>query len=104
AGLSDAASRENALEGLSIALAGQSIDAPEGWAALQAEIVKGDDAKLIALANKLAVVFRDPAALKRAVEIAANTGLAAEGRAEAVRQLGSIRAAGRSRRPRTLVR
>jgi putative membrane-bound dehydrogenase-like protein len=90
--LRDKPTREKALEGLSVALAGQSVDAPAGWAALQAEIAKGADPKLTALANKLAVVFRDPAALKRAVETARNTGLGTEVRAEAVRQLGAIRA------------
>ncbi len=38
------------------------------------------------------MVFRDPAALKRAVKVAADTSLAADVRAEAVRQLGAIRA------------
>ena len=90
--LKDAASREKALEGLSIALTGQSVDAPEGWKALQAEIAKGNDAKLVALVNRLAVAFRDPAALKRAVAVAGNTGLNADVRTEAVRQLGSIKA------------
>lgn len=90
--LKDAASREKALDGLAVALAGQSVDAPEAWAALQAEIAKGNDPKLTALANKLAVVFRDPAALKRAVAIAANTSLTGDIRAEAVRQLASIKA------------
>jgi putative membrane-bound dehydrogenase-like protein len=90
--LKDAASREKALEGLSVALAGQSVDAPDGWAALQQEIAKGNNPQLVALANKLAVVFRDPAALKRAVAVAVNTGLSADARAEAVRQLGSIKA------------
>ena len=90
--LKDADARAKALEGLAIALDKQSINAPEGWAALQSEIAKENNAKHVALANKLAVVFRDPAALKRAVEIVANTGLAADVRAEAARQLGSIRA------------
>jgi putative heme-binding domain-containing protein len=90
--LKDAASREKALEGLSVALAGQSVDAPEGWAALQAEIAKGNDPKLTALTNKLAVVFRDPAALKRAVAAAGNTVFVDDIRTEAVRQLGAIRA------------
>ncbi|MBN9118629.1 MAG: HEAT repeat domain-containing protein [Planctomycetes bacterium] len=91
--LKGAASREKALEGLSIALAGQSVDAPNGWAALQADIAKGGDPKLVALANKLAVVFRDPIALKRAVEIVKSTSSQpAEARAEAVRQLGAIKA------------
>jgi putative membrane-bound dehydrogenase-like protein len=90
--LRDTASREKALEGLSVALAGQSVDAPGGWAALQADIATGNEPKLVALANKLAVVFRDPAALKRAIAAAGNTGLGADARAEAVRQLGAIRA------------
>lgn len=90
--LKDSASREKAMEGLSVALAGQSVDAPEGWAALQADIAKANDPKLTALANKLAVAFRDPAALKRAVAIAANTSLTADVRTEAVRQLGAIKA------------
>ncbi|MBP3959546.1 HEAT repeat domain-containing protein [Gemmata sp. G18] len=90
--LKDADARAKALEGLALALDKQSVNAPEGWAALQAEIAKENNAKHVALANKLAVVFRDPAALKRAVEIVANTGLAADVRAEAARQLGSIRA------------
>lgn len=90
--LKDGASREKALEGLALALDKQSVNAPEGWAALQAEIAKGNDPKLVALANKLAVVFRDPAALNRAIAAATDTKLATESRAEAVRQLGSIRA------------
>ncbi len=90
--LKDAVSREKALDGLAIALAGQSVNAPDSWAALQAEIAKENNPKLVALANKLAVSFRDPAALKRALDAAANTGLTAEVRAEAVRQLGSIKA------------
>src|SRR5262249_4186542 len=90
--LKDATAREKALEGLSVALAGQSVDAPEAWAALQLEIVKGGDPKLVALANKLAVTFRDPAALKRAIATAGNTGLSAGERVEAVRQLGAIKA------------
>ncbi|VTS01887.1 membrane-bound dehydrogenase domain protein : Membrane-bound dehydrogenase domain-containing protein OS=Rhodopirellula maiorica SM1 GN=RMSM_03692 PE=4 SV=1: Cytochrom_C [Gemmata massiliana] len=90
--LKNADARAKALEGLALALDKQSINAPEGWAALQSEITKENNAKHVALANKLGVVFRDPAALKRAVEIVANTGLAADVRVEAARQLGSIRA------------
>ena len=39
--LKDAASREKALDGLAIALDRQTVTAPEAWAALQAEIAKG---------------------------------------------------------------
>ncbi|QJW96909.1 PVC-type heme-binding CxxCH protein [Frigoriglobus tundricola] len=88
----DAASRERALEGLSFALAGRSAGAPEGWAKLQSEIAEEKNPKLVALTNQLAVVFRDPAALKRALAAASDAGLPADARSEAVRQLGSIRA------------
>jgi putative heme-binding domain-containing protein len=90
--LKDANSREKALDGLAVALAGQTVNAPAAWAALKDEIAKENNPKLVALANKLAVSFRDPVALKRAVEIAANTGLAADARVEAVRQLAVFKA------------
>ncbi len=89
--LKDTNSREKALDGLSIALAGQTVNAPEGWIELQAAVRKDGDPRLVRLVDKLAVSFRDPAAIKRAVDIAANTGLTAGPRAEAVRQLGLLR-------------
>src|SRR6185312_3822106 len=87
--LKDSASRERALDGLSIALAGQTVNAPEGWAALEPELRK--DAKLIALTNKLAVSFRDPAATARAIDAALN-GTTTEARVEAIRQIGVLKA------------
>ncbi|MBA4189855.1 MAG: hypothetical protein C0467_17875 [Planctomycetaceae bacterium] len=90
--LKDAASREKALDGLAIALAGQSVNAPEAWPALQAEIAKDNNPKLVALANKLSVSFRDPAAIKRALDIAANVMLPVEARTEAIRQLATLKA------------
>ncbi len=74
--------REKALEGLALALDKQSVNAPEGWDALQKEIAKENNAKHVALANKLAVVFRDPAALKRAIETAKSVKLPTDARAE----------------------
>jgi len=90
--LKDANSREKALDGLAIALAGQSVNAPEAWPTLQAEIAKENNPKLVALANKLSVNFRDPAAIKRALEIAANAKLPVEARTEAIRQLATLKA------------
>jgi putative membrane-bound dehydrogenase-like protein len=90
--LKDTASREKAMDGLVISLTGQTVTPPIGWADLQTEISKGGDPKLIALSNKLAVNFRDPAALKRAIAAASNAGLAVDVRAEAVRQLGALKA------------
>ncbi|HVL12395.1 MAG TPA: c-type cytochrome, partial [Gemmata sp.] len=91
--LKDANSREKALDGLAIALDKQQVDAPEGWAVLQAEIAKEANAKHVALANRLAVSFRDPAAIRRALAAAADANLPVEARAEAVRQLGTLRPA-----------
>jgi putative heme-binding domain-containing protein len=92
AAVKDANTREKALDGLAVALKDQTVNAPEGWAELQAAIAKENDPRLVALANKLAVSFRDPAAVKRAVAVAANTGLPAAPRVEAVRQLGTLKA------------
>ena len=92
AALKDAASREKALDGLVTALKDQTVTAPDGWTELQVAIAKENDPKLVALANRLAVSFRDPAAIKRAVAVAANTGLPTGQRTEAVRQLGTLKA------------
>src|SRR5205085_2196863 len=91
ASVKDAASREKALDGLAVALKDQTVNAPEGWAELQATIARENDPKLVALANRLAVSFRDPEAIKRAVAVAANTGLPAAPRVEAVRQIGTLK-------------
>jgi putative membrane-bound dehydrogenase-like protein len=91
AAVKDAATREKALDGLAVALKDQTVNAPEGWADLQAAIARENDPKLVALANKLAVSFRDPEAIKRAVAVAVNTGLPAEPRVEAVRQIGTLK-------------
>ena len=87
--LKDVNSREKALDGLAIALAGQTVNAPENWAAIEPELRK--DPKLVALANKLAVSFRDPAAIKRAVDAATNEVYVDEIRIEAVRQIGQLK-------------
>ncbi|MBA4066295.1 MAG: hypothetical protein C0501_21780 [Isosphaera sp.] len=89
--LKDGASREKALDGLALALDKQTVTPPDGWVALQAEIAKDNDPKLVALANKLAVSFRDPAAIRRALAAAANVKLSADARAEAVRQLAALK-------------
>ncbi len=91
ASVADLNTREKALDGLAIALAGRTVTAPESWATLYLKILKGNNTRLVPLANKLAVSFRDPAAIKRALEAAANSKLATEARAEAVRQLATLK-------------
>ncbi|MDB5312565.1 MAG: Cytochrome c [Gemmataceae bacterium] len=87
----DVNTREKALDGLAVALAGQTVNAPEGWVELQAELRKNADPRLVPLANKLAVSFRDPAAVKRAFDAAMNTGLTTDSRTEAVRQIALLK-------------
>jgi putative heme-binding domain-containing protein len=89
AGLRDAASREKALDGLAVGLTGRTVAPPAGWAELQAELAR--DPRLVPLANKLAVSFRDPAAIQRALAGARDATKDAAARAEAVRQLAALR-------------
>ena len=90
ADVTDTNTREKALDGLVVALTGQTVDAPENWKALQPELRK--DGRLAGLTNKLAVSFRDPEAVKRAMDALRNTGLPETERAEAVRQLALLKA------------
>ena len=91
--LKDAASREKALDGLVDRARRADRGRARGLGRAAGRDREGATTRSsCALANKLAVSFRDPAALKRAVETAANTGLAADVRAEAVRQLGPLKA------------
>lgn len=91
--LKDTDARAKALEGLAIALDKQTVNAPEAWTALQAEIVKENNPKLVPLVNKLAVSFRDPKAIQRAINAASDPNLPAETRAEALRQIGILKPA-----------
>jgi putative membrane-bound dehydrogenase-like protein len=90
ADVTDVNTREKALDGLAVALAGQTVDAPDNWKALQPELRK--DNRLAGLTNKLAVSFRDPEAVKRALDALRNASLADAERAEAVRQLTLLKA------------
>ena len=87
----DSNTREKALDGLVLAFKGQTVAPPKNWAALQAELRK--DAKLVPLVNKLAVNFRDPAALKRALAVLQDVKLPAAERTEALRQTILLQAA-----------
>jgi len=81
----DTNSREKALDGLVLAFKGQTVAHPAGWVAVQAELRK--DAKLVPLLNKLAVSFRDPAALKRSLAVLHDVKMPVADRNEALRQV-----------------
>jgi putative membrane-bound dehydrogenase-like protein len=93
AALKDGPTREKALDGLAAALAGQTVPPPKAWPALSVAVLDGGDPAQQALLKKLAVSFRDPAAIRRALDAAANVKLSAEVRAEAVRQLAALKPA-----------
>ncbi len=86
----DVNTREKALDGLVIALDKQTVNAPANWASLQAELTK--EPRLVALVNRLAVNFRDPAAIDRATKVLNDSAQPVEARAEAVRQLAQLKA------------
>ena len=91
--LKDVAALEKALGGLALALDKQQVDMPEGWGQLNLQIRLRNNPRLVPLLDKLAVSFRDPAAIKRAIAAAADVKLPVEARVEAVRQLGTLKPA-----------
>ena len=87
----DTDARRAALDGLAVALNDQVIDAPAGWAEVQKKLLAAKDPAVTELVNKLAVSFRDPAALKRAFDTFQDKTATADRRAEALRQLVRLR-------------
>jgi putative membrane-bound dehydrogenase-like protein len=81
----DVNSREKALDGLAIALEGQKLTAPESWAELQVEMQK--EPRLAKLTGKLAVSFRDPVAVKKAIMLAQDDKKPLAERIDALRQI-----------------
>jgi putative membrane-bound dehydrogenase-like protein len=90
ADVKDTNTREKALDGLVLALADQTVDAPAEWKAVRDELRK--EQKLAGLVNKLAVSFRDPEAVQRALAVLNDTAKPDADRAEAVRQLVQLKA------------
>jgi len=80
----DTNTREKALDGLVAGLANQTVKPPATWAALQTELRK--EQRLVNLVNKLAVSFRDSAALKRAYDTLSAASKSEE-RVQALREI-----------------
>jgi putative membrane-bound dehydrogenase-like protein len=89
ADVTDTSTREKALDGLTVALAGQVVDAPDAWAKLQPDLRK--EPRLVGFVNKLSVSFRDPEALKRAYAAVHDLKLPTAVRAEALQQVVLLR-------------
>lgn len=88
----DLAVRRKALEGMAQALQGLQVDAPREWARTQRLLLAVRDQRINELVGQLAVNFRDPQALRRAVATVGNARRSEADRLEAIRQLGQFKA------------
>lgn len=79
--------RRRALEGLVLGLQGRQVPGPDGWSAVAEALAKDSDGEVRRMAQELAVIFRDAAAVRRALAVAADGGQSAAARREAVRNL-----------------
>jgi putative heme-binding domain-containing protein len=77
--------RLRALEGLTEALKGRVIDMPSGWPDVQTKLLADPDERVKKLTATLAVAFRDLAAARRALAVAADAKQPPVVRAEAIR-------------------
>ena len=80
------ASRQRALEGLVEALKGRQVDAPPEWKTVRLALAK-ENKEIQALANKLAINFRDADAIKKALAIAVDVARSLQERTDAIRDL-----------------
>ena len=79
--------RLRALQGLAEALKGRVVDMPAGWAEAKTKLLADSDEHVKKLAATLAVNFRDLAAARRALAIAADAKQPPAVRADAIRTL-----------------
>jgi putative membrane-bound dehydrogenase-like protein len=87
----DGGVRRRALEGLTQALQGQLVDGPPAWKGVLASLLEDKDAEVQRLARKVAVNFRDPEAVRRAMATARDATKPPAARADAVRDLALAR-------------
>jgi putative membrane-bound dehydrogenase-like protein len=87
----DAAVRKRALEGLAEATKGQTFDAPPKWQAVYKSLLADKNPDVVKLARTLAVSFRDPAAVKHALAVAADAAKALPERIDAIRAIGTLK-------------
>ena len=90
ADVKDTNTREKALDGLVVALADQTVDAPAEWKAVRDTLLL--EPKFTVPVNKLSVSFRDPEAVQRALGVLSDVKKPDADRAEAVRQLTQLKA------------
>jgi putative membrane-bound dehydrogenase-like protein len=81
----------NALEALVSAIGNRTVDAPKDWKSIESKLTANENADVRRLANSLAVKFRDPEAVKKALAVARDTTKETAERVAAVRDLGVAR-------------
>jgi putative membrane-bound dehydrogenase-like protein len=87
----DVVVRRKALEGLALALQGQQVDGPPQWKSVLAALLEDQDEDVQRLARKVAVNFRDPEAVRRALAVAQDGQKPPGQRLEAIRDLALAR-------------
>jgi putative membrane-bound dehydrogenase-like protein len=87
----DEAVRRRALEGLAQALQGQVLDGPPSWKAVLPALLADKDPEVQRLARKVAVNFRDPEAVRRAIATVQDQAKPFAARIDAVRDLALAR-------------
>ncbi len=91
ADLKDLSAKRKALDGLTLALKGRQVDAPDNWQTVYAALSKHADAEVAKLAQALAINFRDAGAARAALAVARDSKKPMAERAAAVRDLGIAR-------------
>lgn len=91
-GGNDTTVKVKALEALVSAIGNRTVDAPQGWADVRTTLAKDTDANVKRLTDSLAIKFRDPEAVKRALAIAQDEAQPIAARLAAVRDLGTAKA------------
>jgi putative membrane-bound dehydrogenase-like protein len=86
--------RRRALEGLVRGLEGRQINGPAGWSDVVEPLTEDRDNDIRLLAMELSLVFRNAAAVRRALEFAADTSKPAADRLKTVRTIGLAKPAG----------
>jgi putative membrane-bound dehydrogenase-like protein len=89
--VTDSEVRRRALDGLAQALQGQVLDGPPSWKTVLPALLADKDPEVQRLARKVAVNFRDPEAVRRAIATARDASKAPAARVEAVRDLALAR-------------
>lgn len=89
--VNDTVTRQKALEGITLELKGRTVQPPPSWPAVRDQLAKVEHAGIQEKLNSLAVSFRDPAAVKKAIETLRARDQKLDTRIAAVRELAELR-------------